>query len=131
MQQRHWDVHLTVDRCPQGNRKSPDWFNPNFIVFNREVTQPVDIILGLKEPGDQSDIKQIAEYVKDLCQSLQEIHGLARENIGIVQSRLIRDCDLNTFQKTYRLGDVILKRITARKIERSLCSNKSQITSFV
>lgn len=87
-QQRNWNIHLhQLTGAIRTTENRQTGFSPNSIVFGREVTQPVDLMLGLAGTEGDGNGQLVTEYVKNLAQNLQEIHALARMSIGMAQHR--------------------------------------------
>ncbi|CAG2217874.1 unnamed protein product [Mytilus edulis] len=104
----------TISRRYQSNRESTDWFSPNFMVFGRQVNQPIDLVLGqIKERFPDQDI---CKYVQSLRKSLEDAHDIARDNLKSAQKRQKQDYDLNLNFRKYCVGDIVLKLDTARKV---------------
>ena len=58
-------------------------------MLGREVTQPIDLILGLPRPTPQDP----PTWVANLINNFSQVHKLAREKIGDAQLRQKRDYD--------------------------------------
>ena len=76
-------------------------------MLGREVMQPVDIMLGTAQVNNPE--KETNEYFTSLMSEMSEAHTLERENIGEAQVRQKIDYDHKIKQKTYNVGDVVLK----------------------
>jgi hypothetical protein len=53
------------------------------MLFGRENVHPIDLVLGL----NMAEKQQISEYVKNLRDTLVEVHSLSRTNIKRAQMR--------------------------------------------
>ena len=87
-------------------------FIPNCMIFGRENVHPIDSFLGL----NMAEKQDISEYVKNLRDTLVEVHYLARTNIKAAQMRQKKYYDVVINYRTYKVGDVVLKVDTVRKI---------------
>lgn len=85
------------------------------MMLGREVSQPLDIMLGTVNEKE----KEPAPYLKNLGDTLQEVHSLARENLQRAQRRQKKDYDVKTNQQLYNVGDVVLKTNSATKVGQS------------
>ena len=112
--QQNWDCHLQqLAGAIRATVNRQTGFTPNLMMLGREVNQPIDILLGtITEQGK----REIPDYVKSLAESLQEVHRIARDNLRMAQRRQKRDYDLRTFQRTYSVGDIVLKLDSATKV---------------
>jgi hypothetical protein len=82
------------------------------MIFGRENVHPIDSFLGL----NMAEKQEISEYVKNLRDTLVEVHYLARTNIKAAQMRQKKYYDVVINYRTYKVGDVVLKVDTVRKI---------------
>lgn len=94
---------FTTDKS---NRKQSG-FTPNFVVFGREVRQPLDILLGLGRVNSREH--ETSEYLQHLKSVLEEVHKIASENLRRVQLRQNKDYDININEHQFEVGDVVLK----------------------
>ena len=92
-------------------------FTPNRMMLGREVLQPIDILLGTSRIHSLDE--NIQQYVQNLQSNLENIHKVVRENLQSTQERQKRDYDLRTNQRSYEVGDVVLKIDSATKIGQS------------
>ncbi|CAC5408064.1 unnamed protein product [Mytilus coruscus] len=56
------------------------------------------------------------EYIKQLKETLYQVHEWARVNLQSAQKRQKKDCDLKINQQKYNIGDVVLKINSATKV---------------
>ncbi|VDI11720.1 Hypothetical predicted protein [Mytilus galloprovincialis] len=113
--QNRWDIHLQqLAGAIRATENRQTGFTPNFMVFGREVNQPIDLVLGqIKERFPDQDI---CKYVQSLRNSLKDAHDIARDNLKSAQKRQKQDYDLNLNFRKYCVGDIVLKLDTARKV---------------
>ncbi|CAG2252545.1 unnamed protein product [Mytilus edulis] len=113
--QNRWDIHLQqLAGAIRATENRQTGFTPNFMVFGREVNQPIDLVLGqIKERFPDQDI---CKYVQSLRNSLEDAHDIARDNLKSAQKRQKQDYDLNLNFRKYCVGDIVLKLDTARKV---------------
>jgi hypothetical protein len=117
-QQNKWDEYLQL--LAGAIRATPSrqtGFSPNFLMFGREVTQPIDLTFGILTANRKD--KDIVEYVQNLIIALNLTHNVAREILKASQGRQNRDYDLRSKQKSYSVGDAVYKRDTATKVGQS------------
>ena len=114
--QQNWDEHLqqlagairsTVNRNTR--------FTPNLMMLGREITLPIDLMIGTIETTNLSS----SEYVVRLKNILQQVHQLARDNLLSSQLRQKKDFDLRLKVKTYEVGDLVYKLDSAKKVGQS------------
>ena len=114
--QQNWDEHLqqlagairsTVNRNTS--------FTPNLMMLGREITLPIDLMIGTIETSNLSS----SEYVVRLKNILQQVHQLARDNLLSSQLRQKKDYDLRLKVKTYEVGDLVYKLDSAKKVGQS------------
>ena len=116
---RDWDEYLPyVGMAIRATVNRSTGFTPNMMVFGREVTMPIDIIMGItKEP------KEHAEYLIALIERLKQTHALARYALQSTQEYQKRTYDARTKQHTYEVGDLVyrlnatVKKGVSRKLE--------------
>lgn len=117
-QQNKWDEYLQL--LAGAIRATPSTrtgFSPNFLMFGREVTQPIGLTFGILTANRKE--KDIVEYVQNLIIALNLTHNVARENLKASQGRQKRDYDLRSKQTSYSVGDAVYKRDTATKVGQS------------
>ena len=116
--QNDWDSHLQqIAGAIRATENRQTGFTPNFMMLGREVTQPIDLMLGTSEINNQN--QEIPEYLQSLVYNMSECHQIARENIQEAQIRQKKYYDSNLVAKSYNVGDVVLKIDSATKIGQS------------
>ena len=112
--QANWDEHLQqLAGAIRSTVNRSTGFTPNMMMLGREVTLPVDLMMGNTKDLPE-DIP--AEYVSRLRKSLMQTHTLAREKLSSYQMRQQRDYDMKLKVNTYEVGDLVYVLDTARKI---------------
>ena len=89
-QHNRWYEHvqlLAAAICATPNRQSG--FSANFLMFGREVTQPIDLTFGLLTINTQE--KETFDFVQDIITRLNLVHGVARDNLKSAQQRQKKD----------------------------------------
>ena len=114
--QRYWDkdlallviaLHSTVHR--------QTGFTPNRLMLGREVSQPIEILLGVADKNIQS--RTPVEWVDNLCTELTRTHQVVRERLKSTQRRQKKDYNLRGLrEKSYDVGDLVYKRDQSTKI---------------
>ena len=116
--QHDWDIHLQQLVSAIRSAKNPQTgFSPNLMMLGREVFQPLDVILGSCKVS--SGEKEVPQYLKNLVETMNSIHDIARENLNSAQSRQKRTYDLTANQRVYNVGDVVYKLDQSTKIGQS------------
>lgn len=104
----HWDWDLMIPYAVMAYRAtkhSSTGFTPNFMLFGREVSEPVDLVAGLP-PDDTRHVSE-PEYVQKTRERLELAHGIAREALGESSRRAKRQYDKNCCRTQYKVGDAV------------------------
>ena len=76
--QSNWDEHLTfISMAYRATPQSSTGLSPNFMMFGRELSMPVDIMIGTTPDTPKSSF----EYIQKLQNILSEAYKLARLNL--------------------------------------------------
>lgn len=73
----HWDWDLMIPYAVMAYRAtkhSATGFTPNYMMFGREVSEPVDLVAGL--PPDPDPATPVSEYVLQMRQRLELAHSI-------------------------------------------------------
>ena len=82
--QHNWDEHLPfLSMAYRATPQSSTGLTPNFLMFGRELSMPVDVMIG---PTPDQPLNQF-DYVKQLQQRLTDAYKLARMNLKMSASR--------------------------------------------
>jgi len=106
-QQKEWDKDLPL--LTMAYRSTPHestGYTPNYLLFGREITMPVDLQIGLSPPYEKLPKD---EYVKQLRERLQTAHQSVRESLKSAAKRNKRYYDIHCRTHKYQKGDVIYK----------------------
>ena len=117
--QDYWDQHLQQLAGAIKLTKNPQTgFSSNILILGRDVYQPLNVILG----SPKLDVKNAKSpgYVKDLTQTLEDVHALARDQLKATQDTKKRVYDLKNNQNQYNVGDIVYKLNQATKLEQSV-----------
>ena len=79
--QRDWDVHIPLMMLAY--RTTPQestWISPYKMMFGREATLPIDLLLGRSQMQENSQV-EACEYVDELRTKLEDSFQLAREHL--------------------------------------------------
>jgi hypothetical protein len=80
----NWDAYLQqLTGAIRSTENRQAGFTPNVMLFGRENVHPNDLVLGL----NMADKGEISEYVKNLRDTLVEVHSLSRTNIKRAQMK--------------------------------------------
>jgi hypothetical protein len=80
----NWDAYLQqLTGAIRSTENRQTGFTPNVMLFGRENVHPNDLVLGL----NMADKGEISEYVKNLRDTLVEVHSLSRTNIKRAQMK--------------------------------------------
>lgn len=97
----------------RATRHSSTGFTPNFMMFGREVSEPVDLVTGL--PSDSETAPSAPEYVQRLCERLELAHQIARDALSESVKRAKRQYDKNCSHTQYQVGDAVWYLIKGTK----------------
>ncbi|XP_026022288.1 uncharacterized protein LOC113021785 [Astatotilapia calliptera] len=104
----HWDWDLMIPYAVMAYRAtkhSATGFTPNFMMFGRELSEPVDLVAGL--PPDPGNQPSVPEYVQQMRERLELAHLIAREALGESVKRAKRQYDKNCCHTQYKTGDPV------------------------
>jgi len=102
--QSEWDEHLPfLSMAYRSTPHESSGITPNFMMFGRELSMPVDVMLG---PSPQQKLSTL-EYVKKLSDRLTYSYRLAREQLKHAAERQKRLYDKKSTATTYHLGDLV------------------------
>jgi len=101
----------------RASKSAQTGFTPNLMMLGREVFQPLDLILGT--PKLSCEKRKVSQYIKELMETLNIAHDIARENLKTTQERQKRTYDLYNNHKSYNIGDVVYKLDQATKLGQS------------
>lgn len=104
----HWDWDLMIPYAVMAYRAtkhSATGFTPNFMMFGREVREPVDLVAGLP-PGTDAALSA-PEFVKQTRERLELAHQIAREALGESVQCAKRQYDKNCCRTQYQVGDAV------------------------
>ena len=116
--QDDWDQHLALigmayRSAPHESTKE----TPNRMIFGREVTLPVDLLMEVP-PGEESE-DEPATYVENLQERLRIVHDAAREHLSTAMVTQKRHYDRNVRNIEYQIGDVVWLHYKPRKKGKS------------
>jgi len=116
--QASWDEHLQLlAGAIRSMENRQTGFSANFMMFGREIVQPVDLIVGTALTADGFDSP--ASYVKNLRDELQRAHSLAGTRLKSAVCRQKKDYDVRLNQHQYETGDLVYRVNSATKIGQS------------
>uniref|UniRef100_A0A3Q3IN77 Gypsy retrotransposon integrase-like protein 1 n=1 Tax=Monopterus albus TaxID=43700 RepID=A0A3Q3IN77_MONAL len=104
----HWDWDLMIPYAVMAYRAtkhSATGFTPNFMMFGRELSEPVDLVTGL--PPDPDGAPTGPEYVQQLRERLELAHLIARDALGESVKHAKRQYDKNCCRTQYQTGDAV------------------------
>lgn len=104
----HWDWDLMIPYAVMAYRAtkhSATGFTPNFMMFGREISEPVDLVAGL--PPDSDHASSVPEYVQQMRERLELAHNITREALGESVQRAKRQYDKNACHTQYKVGDAV------------------------
>ena len=115
---RNWDrdlPFLSMAMHSMVNRQTG--FTPNQMMLGRETIQPVHLLLGMPQYGQNRMTPNL--WVKHLVGRMQKIHEFARHSLHTSQLRQKRDYDLRVVEHKYQPGDLVYKADSTTKVGQS------------
>jgi len=112
----HFDWDLMLPFALMAYRATPHkstGLTPNMMVLGREITEPIDLVVGL--PSDHPQEVSPPQYVVELRERLEQAHEIAREALGQSSRRAKKHYDRKAHEKTYAVGDFVWQFIKNRK----------------
>ena len=111
-----WDERLSfITMAYRSTPHESTGLSPNFVVFGKELSTPVDVQIGLPDEPESNE----AEYVKLLRQRLTEAHELVRDNLQKSCMIQKRQYDIKAYDKPYSRGDLVWTAHKLKKIGKS------------
>ena len=108
-----WDEHIPYLTSAYRATVHPSTgFTPNFLMFGRETSGPVDLPFPVPKEGQSPSVP---EYVVSMQERLVECYNLARELLRAAAERQKRDHDTRVSQNKFQPGDLVWKRYHVRK----------------
>ena len=108
-----WDrrVHLLTMAYRSTPHESTG-FSPNFLVYGRELSMPIDVMFGL--PDEEAGRDEL-EYVQRMRARLEDAYDVAREHLKQDAVKQKRYYDVRANEKPYKPGDLVWTMNKARK----------------
>jgi hypothetical protein len=103
--QKDWDEHLPyLMMAYRSSRHESTGETPNSMMLGREVSLPIDIMMG--SPEDEQPLEG-NEYAADLRQKMENAFEHVRVNLNKEQCRQKRLYDRRRNGSPYTIGDVV------------------------
>ncbi|KAM6975889.1 retrovirus-related Pol polyprotein from transposon 412 [Tautogolabrus adspersus] len=112
----HWDWDIMIPYAVMAYRAtkhSSTGLTPNMMLYGREITEPVDLVVGL--PPEKESYNTPPEYVLQLRERLELSDQLAREALEKSVERAKRQYDKNICQVQYQVGASVWHLIKGTK----------------
>ena len=117
-QKSDWDDHLPfISMAYRATIQESSGFSPNFLMFGRELSMPVDIMFPLPEKEDRATTT--SQYVKDLSEKLSYAYSLSRDAMRRATERQRRLYNERTFGHKYKEGEIVWVMNKERKKGKS------------
>jgi transposase InsO family protein len=115
--QRDWCSRLpSIMAAYRAARHDSTGYSPNFLVFGRELTAPIDLVLGRPE-GDV--YRSTDEYVEQKLSMMEDAHALVRESLKTASARSKKYYDLGVKHRKIVSGDWVWVYSPRRYVGRS------------
>ena len=100
--QRDWDEHLPlVMMAYRSSVHTSTQYTPFYLLFGHEVRLPVDVMFG-RQPNHKPEV---SDYVRNLRDTLEEVHEHAREHLRAAQKRQKDHYDQRIAGEQIEVGD--------------------------
>ena len=110
---RTWDERLPL--LTMAYRATPHestGHSPNRVMFGREVTLPVDLMLG--SPPEYTG-EETTQYAAELQNRLEEVYAHVRDSLKVAAERQRRNYDVNASGTAYGTGDLVWRMNKTRR----------------
>lgn len=103
-----WDRHIPFLTSAYRSTVHPSTgFTPNYLMFGREVTTPVDLIF----PRPRGEVSvDVCQYVSELRHRIEDAYTVARENLKDAADHQKKNHDTRMVQNRFQPGDLVYKR---------------------
>ena len=102
--QVNWDEHLPfISMAYRATPQCSTGLSPNFMMFGRELSMPVDIMIGAPIDQPLSEL----DYIKNLQSKLTEAYKLARLNLKSSAARQKKYYNAHTHGCSFNVGDSV------------------------
>ena len=102
--QRDWHEHLpSVMAAYRASKHESTGYSPNFLLFSRENTAPVDLVFGVV-PGEEAHHQSTEEYVAEMQRRQRESYALARQHLEKAAERRKKDYDIRVKPQQFQVG---------------------------
>lgn len=100
--QKNWDIYLPLLMMAyRSSVHESTQVSPCLMMLEREITLPVDLILGVPEEENKC---YSTHYAYELAQSIETIHEFARAKLQISGQTMTKYYDHQTDYKIYSVG---------------------------
>ena len=100
--QRDWDEHLPLMMMAyRSSVHASTQYTPFYLLFGHEVRLPVDVMFG-RQPNHKPEV---SDYVRNLRDTLEEVHEHAREHLRAAQKRQKDHYDQRIAGEQIEVGD--------------------------
>ena len=112
--QHHWDEYLPqVMMAYRSSVHSSTGFTPNMMTFGREITLPLQAVIGIPEENLECTS---SDYVKNQQQKLNEVHECARKALKKNAQYMKKRYDLKAKKCSLPVGMPVLIHDPTRKV---------------
>ena len=102
--QRDWDDWLPlVMTAYRASPHSATGFSPNMLTFGREVSMPIDVVLGKPEEEKHEGLSYDS-VVGSLVSRLETAYALVREELQVAAERRKKQYDLRVRESNFKVG---------------------------
>ena len=116
--QRDWDEWLPlVMTAYRASPHTATGFSPNMLTFGREVSMPIDIVLG--RPEEDWEASSYESFAGNLVARLEAAFALVREELRIAAERRKKQYDLRVREKDFKVGTWVWYYCPRRYLKRS------------
>ena len=117
--QKNWDEFLpSVMGAYRASCHEATGFSPNFLMFGRENTAPLDVVYGTPR-GEESHYESYDDFADHKMNIMREAYRIARETLGCSAQRSKRYYDMRVRPGRYQVGQWVYYYCPRRYVGKS------------
>ena len=112
--QKTWDENLPLlTMAYRSTIHEVTGYSPNYVMLGREISLPLDIMLGIAAPEERAPVH---DYVQTLKERLKTCFEQVREQLKAYGERQKKYYNLSTRGELFKVGSVVYMLEKTRKI---------------
>ena len=126
--QRNWDLYVPLIQLVNNSMVNDSTgYTPHMLLFGREMPLPLNWVLP---PPLRTQFER-HEWNAHIHEQLDQLHRIARKNIGLTQHKQKRYTDIKKYEKRYNIGDYVYKLNTSKTSGVSKKLNKKFVGPYL